>query len=86
MDDFETHMVTLTSPAVGGTLVTPDDANDLPFLTRAIYVGGTGSVAAVLQSGDTVLLSGAQEGTIYPVRVARILATGTTATNIVGLR
>ena len=32
--------------------IIPSDTQDLPKLTRAIYVGGTGDVAAVLQNGD----------------------------------
>jgi hypothetical protein len=37
-------------------------------------------------SGETVTLAGVLGGAIYPLRVAQVLATGTTATGLVGLR
>jgi hypothetical protein len=36
-------------------------------------------------SGATVVFTGMQGGMIYPLRVARVLATGTTAAGLVGL-
>lgn len=66
--------------------ITPDDANDLSFVTRAIYVGGGGNdVAVVLASGDTVTFKAVPTGTVLPIRVARVKSTGTTATNLVAL-
>jgi hypothetical protein len=37
-------------------------------------------------SGDTVTLYNVQAGAVYAVRVRHVLATGTTATGLVGLR
>jgi len=71
-------------PLVGGFAVTPAAA-DLPFVTRALMVGGGGDVAVVMRNGDTVTLPGLQPGALYPVRVARVLVAGTTATGILGL-
>jgi hypothetical protein len=71
-------------PIVGGFAVTPAVA-DLPVMTRAIMVGGAGDLAVVLRNGDQITLPGLQPGAVYPLRVARVLVAGTTATGIVGL-
>lgn len=61
--------------------ITPSDTVDLPRLTRAIYVGVAGDVAAVLSNGD---MPGALPltATYHPLTVRRINATGTTATKL----
>ncbi len=71
-------------PLVGGFAVTPA-VSDLPFVTRAIMVGGAGDVAVVMRNGDQITLPGLQPGAVYPVRVSRVLIAGTTATGIMGL-
>lgn len=71
-------------PLVGGFAITPAAA-DLPVVTRALMVGGGGDVAVILRNGDQVTLPALQAGAVYPVRVSRVLAAGTTATGIVGL-
>jgi hypothetical protein len=71
-------------PLVGGFAVTPAAA-DLPFVTRALMVAGGGDVVVVMRNGNQITLPGLQPGAVYPVRVARVLAAGTTATGIVGL-
>ena len=85
-DDFTGHTDGLTSPATAAEAVTPDDGADLAFVTRAVYVGQGGDMNITLKSGDTIVLRGIQAGVIYPLRAVRVLATGTTATDIVGLR
>lgn len=85
-DDFETHQTGLTSPAMGGSVISPSDTTDLQRATRAIYVGGTGDLRVTFVDGQTVTLSGVPAGGILPLRVIRVLATGTTATGLVGLR
>ena len=68
--------------------VTPSDTVDLPFLPTAIYVGvgGTGKTITFQDvDGNSVLLTGLLSGTIYPIRAARIMSTGTDATNIVAM-
>jgi hypothetical protein len=64
--------------------VTPSDSTVLSC--RSLYVGGAGSVA-VMGLGDSVATTfvGVPAGTILPVAVKRVMATGTTATNIVAL-
>ncbi|WP_332699074.1 spike base protein, RCAP_Rcc01079 family [Devosia sp.] len=84
-DRFAEHAIGLDSPATHGFHVSPNDAVDLPDVTRAIYVGGSGALEATLVSGADISLAGIAAGTILPLRIRRIKATGTTATFIVGL-
>lgn len=85
-DDFDAHQTGLTCPAIAATAITPNDSTDLANATRAIYVGGAGSLAVVFVEGQSVTFSGVAAGTILPLRLSRVLATGTTATGLVGLR
>ena len=83
-DTFKNHQPGLESPAIRLITVTPDDAKDLAVATRAISVGGDGFVKLTTVAGDTGrIFVGA--GGPFPIRAARIWATGTTATDIVGL-
>lgn len=84
-DDFGSHAAGLTTPAEHADPITPSDAQDLPRATRALYVGQEGNVAVRFVSGDSVVLANLQAGVIYPLRLRRILATGTTAAGLVGL-
>lgn len=84
-DDFEGKPTQLDDPMTDGVAITTSNDNDLPNLTRAIWVGGTGTIAAILKSGKTVTFTGVPAGTMLRVRVSRVLATGTTATNMVAL-
>jgi hypothetical protein len=54
-------------------------------VTRALHIGGAGAVAVITVSGETVTLTGLLAGVVYPIAVARVKSTGTTATNIVAL-
>lgn len=83
IDDFATLSASPEGPIQHALAVTPSDGTDLPHVTRALYVGGAGDVAAVLKDGTSVTFVGMGAGW-HPVRVARVLATGTTASDIVG--
>jgi len=85
-DEFYGHETGLTSPAVGAADIIPNDTVALPKATRGIYVGTTGSLRLQFVSGEVVTLANAQAGMIYPLRAVLVLATGTTATGLVGLR
>ncbi len=85
-DEFSHHSDTLTAPASTAEAITPHDTNPLGFVTRALYVGQAGDVALELKSGGVVTLRNMQAGVIYPLRVVQVLATGTTAADLVGLR
>ncbi|MCP8881907.1 hypothetical protein NIM87_00130 [Devosia sp. XJ19-1] len=83
-DQFDTFQNGLTAPATRATAITPHDANDLAFVTRAIYVGGAGDLSVIMRAGDTVTFSDVPAGTLLPIRVSRVLA-ATSATDVVGL-
>ncbi len=85
LDSFNDYASGLTGPICGGFAISPDDGADIQQVTRALMVSGAGDVTAVLKNGDTLTLSGLMVGVLYPFRVVRILATGTTATGISGL-
>lgn len=53
--------------------------------TRGVYVGVGGNVKVDMVSGGTVTFVGVAAGTLLPIQVERIYATGTTATNMVAL-
>jgi hypothetical protein len=81
VDTFSSHGTSITSPPARAAQVTPDDTNDLPFFSRAIYVGTAGDMHVRTLEGDDVTyknLSGTKV-----LRVARIFATGTTASDII---
>lgn len=54
-------------------------------LSRGIYVGGTGDVAAVMADDTVVVFSAVPVGTILPIQCKRVNSTSTTATLMVAL-
>lgn len=66
--------------------ITPSNSTVFTAPTRELWVGGGGAVA-VLLNGDTspVTLAGVVTGTKLSVSATKVMATNTTATNIVGL-
>lgn len=66
--------------------ITPSDSVELPFIPRGIYVGGAGNIAVKLLDDDNaVTLVGCLAGSILPIRPKNVMATNTTATNLVAL-
>jgi hypothetical protein len=63
--------------------VTPSDTVARP--ARALYVGTGGNVSVVMAGGQTVTFANVPAGMLLPIEVGRVLATGTTASNIVAL-
>lgn len=84
-DLFKNHTRGLDCPPSRIFSVTPNDSSDLSVATRAIMVAGDGNVAVETVDGDTGTLPALVAGVPYPIRAVKILATGTTATGIVGL-
>jgi hypothetical protein len=65
--------------------VTPSDSVMLPNgICRALYIGVTGDVAALMAGGSVVTFKAAPVG-ILPVQCQRVNSTNTTATNILAL-
>ena len=83
-DLFDSFVNSITGPASGQFDVTPDDANDLAFVTRAIMVSTPGVINATWSDGTTSLSAPLIAGVQYSMRLTRILSTGTTATGIKG--
>jgi hypothetical protein len=72
-------------PAIAGFNIGPNDVSYLPFIPRAVYVGGQGNLAVMMFDGSIIMLAGVVAGTLLPIRVLKVFATGTTASNLVGL-
>ena len=72
-----------TAPAGYGVAVTTSDSVVIP-MTRALYVGVGGNIA-VTDINDNVTYVNVPSGSILPVQVSKVLATGTTASSIVAL-
>ena len=84
MDQFKDHVQGLESPATRIAEITPSDTADLAFVTRAITVEAAGHLQVVTAAGDAGRVFVAA-GIPFPLRAVRILASGTTASGIVGL-
>jgi tRNA pseudouridine-54 N-methylase len=77
-----------SSPASACEAVTPSNTEDLPGgACRGLYIGGGGTVRlqSSTQKRTNVDFVGILSGTVLPVETVRVLASGTTATNIVAL-
>ena len=83
IDDLQSYITNLQSPLSRAQAVTPDDTTDLSHLTRALYLGVGGTVKLSLEDGTSVTFTSMAAGW-HPVRVARVWATGTSATDIMG--
>lgn len=73
-----------TRPAETADAITPSD--EVTFApTRGLYVGVSGDVAVHI-GGKDMLFVGLAAGVIHPLSVTKVLATDTTATDIVVVR
>ena len=64
--------------------VTASDTKELPNNFVGFYVGVGGNVNVVTLAGRKVLFKGLPAGTSIPIRLRSIMASSTTATDIVG--
>ena len=86
IDRFAQFPAVPFGPAKAVFAIAPSDAQDLPYVTAGLYVGGAGDIyLRDLTSGALVTLRNVPAGTILPLRTAHVHATGTSATNLVGL-
>lgn len=74
-----------THTAIDGFTVTPSDSAGLTRTVRSLYVGTGGNMAVTTVEGNNVTFVGVQSGTVIPIQAQKVLSTGTTASNIVGL-
>lgn len=70
-----------TIPASRASAVTPSDSQVIE-ICRALYVGSGGDVAVVMADGGSITFAGVASGTILPIQVSKVLATGTNAASI----
>ena len=73
-----------THTAIRWSAITKSDTVRLEPVPVAIFVGGGGDIAAEGQDGVSATFTVAA-GTVLQIQPGRILSTGTSATNIVGL-
>ena len=72
------------TPAHGAYAIAPSDTTDLPQAIKSIYVGVSGDVKVTTAIGDVVTFKAHPVGYML-VKATRVWATGTTATNLLGL-
>ncbi len=81
VDTFDSHSTSITAPPSNAGVITPDDAQDLPFVSRAIYVGTAGDVRVLTHKGQDVTYKNLAGTKV--LRVTRVFATGTTASDMI---
>lgn len=84
VDDF-TGRTNIMNPATNAVVVTPSDTVNLSHVSRALWVGVAGDVTVVMAdnaAANTSTLFTALSIGWHPLRVSRVNATATTATNI----
>lgn len=89
LDTFRGFTPSTQAPANHAAAVTPHNTNQLAHMTRALYIGVAGHVKVTMAgdsglAGTDVTFNNVQVG-IFPVRVKRVFATGTTAADILAL-
>lgn len=82
---FANGGIGLSAPASSAAVVTPNNSTDLTYVTRALFVGGAGNIVVTMVDGVDCTFTGVAAGSVLPIRVSRVKATSTTATNIVAL-
>jgi len=88
MADKHRHMDARDVTVSAGSAVAVSPSNDTPLtqVTRGLYVGGAGTVRVTLdRDSSSVDFVGVVAGSVLPIRVKQVHATGTDATNIVAL-
>jgi hypothetical protein len=73
----------LLSPSSNAAAVTPSDTVPLAVASKRLWIGGAGNVALITVRGVAVTYASVPAGTYLQVRAKQVMATGTTATNIV---
>lgn len=81
---FSGQARSLSDPAISLFEITPDDGVDLPHVTLGLNVATPGTVRVTTADGSTGDVT-IHPGHLFPLRVARVWQTGTSATGIRGL-
>ncbi|TJV71048.1 MAG: hypothetical protein E5X76_17835 [Mesorhizobium sp.] len=83
-DPFENFARVPENTIEHAVAVTPNNTADLATVPVLLWLGGAGDLRVTMLGGETVTFVGLYAGW-HPMRVTRVHATGTTATNIVGV-
>lgn len=84
-DAFVRYDTGLESPLDNAETVVPSDATDLINTSRAIYIGQTGDLSVRMKGSTAAVTFTNLPVGLFPIRVDRVLGTGTTAGDIVAL-
>ncbi len=84
-DSFQYMGKSLESPADNAVAVTPSDGADLTNTSRALFIGTSGNITVYMKDQSTAVLFTNVPVGVLPIRVDRVLSTGTTASGIVAL-
>lgn len=82
---FELGPSQMQWPAIHAASITPNDSADLAANTRGIYVGTGGDLRVTMAGGQTITFKSLTGGMVHPFCTTRVWATGTTASDIVGV-
>lgn len=74
-----------SGPAANIVPIVPDDTDPLPHVTRGILVNGAGDMAVTDAGGNTTTITDIVAGSLLPIQVVKVFATGTTATDLFAL-
>lgn len=83
-DKYSAYVDTPGLPASFVLEIQPDDDTDLPQILSGLNVATPGTVRVTTRDGSVGSVF-VEAGTIFPLRIKRVWATGTTATGICGL-
>ncbi len=82
-------------PGENAVVVTPSDSTNIlspgtqTVITRGVWIGGSGDLSVEMvgdrMDDQTVVFTGIASGTLLPIAITRVNATGTTATSIVAI-
>jgi hypothetical protein len=75
----------LGEPASNTAAIAPSNSSPLQYVTRALWIGGAGSLAIVDASGNSTTFVGVPAGVMLPIRCQQVRSTGTSCSGIVGL-
>ena len=85
-DPFSATSDSLIAPARTAFPLAPSDGDDLPYATKAVYIGTGGDlVIRAIGSDQDVTLRNVATGTVLAIRIKAVRLNGTTAADLVGL-